>query len=116
MIFAKTLNIEYPYIFFNDLGIPSFVNEIPKEIREDFVSRILDYTNLSKGEDLITTLRVFFKNDQSIVKTAEEMIVHKNTVQYRLKKVKDLTGHDPRIFTDAILLYVALVFCQFSEF
>ena len=109
-------NIDYPYIFFDDLGIQSFVNEIPKETREDFINRILDYTNLSKEEDLINTLRVFFKNDQSIVKTAEEMIVHKNTVQYRLKKVKDLTGHDPRIFTDATLLYVALVFCQFNEF
>ncbi|MFP5307973.1 MAG: PucR family transcriptional regulator [Actinomycetes bacterium] len=44
----------------------------------------------------------------SVPRTAEQLIVHANTVTYRLNRVRDLTGLDPRVPVDATLLTLAL--------
>ncbi len=53
-------------------------------------------------------LTVYFETDLSLQETARLLTLHKNTLQYRLKKIRDATGLDPRKFTDAVVLYVAL--------
>ena len=50
---------------------------------------------------------VLGKNDGSISETSKELIIHKNTLQYRLKKVKDMTGYDPRKLKDFTIVYLA---------
>ncbi|MEU2105115.1 helix-turn-helix domain-containing protein [Nocardia sp. NPDC019255] len=39
------------------------------------------------------TLRVFLANNRSYAAAAEELAVHRNTVQYRVRQALDLTGH-----------------------
>lgn len=54
---------------------------------------------VSKLEDtveLLDTLRSFILNQCSMTLTAEELNIHRNTLQYRLKRIKALTGKDPR--------------------
>ncbi len=35
------------------------------------------------------------------------MYMHKNSIQYRLNKLKELTGYDPRNFNDYVILWFA---------
>lgn len=44
-----------------------------------------------KGE-LITTLQMYLRNNQSIKKTADAMFVHYRTISYRLEKIKQISG------------------------
>ena len=44
-----------------------------------------------KGE-LITTLQMYLRNNQSIKKTAGAMFVHYRTISYRLEKIKQISG------------------------
>ncbi|HEX9889042.1 MAG TPA: helix-turn-helix domain-containing protein [Nitriliruptorales bacterium] len=44
----------------------------------------------------------------SVPETAEAEVVHPNTVAYRLKRVKELTGLDPRVPDESTLLVLAL--------
>ena len=53
-------------------------------------------------------LRLYFAAELSLKKTAEQSFLHVNTVQYRLKRIKDRCGLDPRVFREASLLYTAL--------
>lgn len=53
-------------------------------------------TPLSGRPQLIETIRSFAACDLSIRRAAEELIVHPNTVVYRLERIRELTGHDPR--------------------
>lgn len=46
--------------------------------------------------DLLETLRSFINNNCSISLTAAELNIHRNTLQYRLKRIQSLTGKDPR--------------------
>ena len=56
---------------------------------------------------LADTLRVYLSCG-SIPETARLEHVHANTVGYRLSRVRDLTGLDPRVPRDAVLLVLGL--------
>ncbi|MBD0322865.1 MAG: helix-turn-helix domain-containing protein [Aldersonia sp.] len=50
---------------------------------------------LERTPELIETLEVHIANDLNRQRTAKKMYVHANTVDYRLKRVAQLTGCDP---------------------
>jgi len=60
------------------------------------------------NETLLETLKAFFDNNLSISKTAQTIYVHRNTLLYRLRRVKEITGLDPKKFDDAVQLRMAL--------
>ena len=39
---------------------------------------------------------------------AEKLYIHKNTLQYQLDKIHALTGYDPRVFREGVILYLGL--------
>ncbi len=63
---------------------------------------------LESHPELLETLNIFFENEASLVKTSTVMKIHRNTVLYRLNKVKELTHLDPKNFKDAMLLFSAM--------
>lgn len=103
-------------LFYDQLGIETFIEEVSKETRENFIERILQMDRSSKEfQQLVETLEVFFKANQSIQETSEQLYIHKNTLQYRLKKISEQTGYDPRDFVDAVLLYIAIKFYKTTD-
>lgn len=58
-------------------------------------------------EHLLSTLEAYFSADQSTPETARRLVVHQNTVVYRLRRVKELTGLDVRCTDDLVLLRLA---------
>ncbi len=59
------------------------------------------------GGVVVSTLRTYLACG-SVPATARREVVHANTVSYRLQRVRDLTGLDPRVPTDAALLVLGL--------
>lgn len=59
--------------------------------------------------DLLGTLTVYFHHGGTIEAAARELIVHANTVRYRLRQVTQLTGLDPTQARHAFALRIALV-------
>lgn len=55
----------------------------------------------------IQLLQVYYQQNLSIQETARLLCIHKNTLQYRLKRIAGKTGLDPRVFHDAVTLYIA---------
>lgn len=54
-------------------------------------------------------LKIYEKNNGALTKCSEELFIHKNTLQYRLNKLKDLTGYNPRILSDFVILKLAFL-------
>ena len=54
-------------------------------------------------EDMLSTIQNFFKYDLNIAKTSQEGYMHRNTLMYRLDKVKKLTGLNLKGFDDAMV-------------
>lgn len=46
------------------------------------------------SSDKMTTLRSYLNNERSLVNTAQELFVHRNTLVYRIKKITDLMQYD----------------------
>ena len=55
------------------------------------------------------TIQRFFENNLNVSETSRGLFVHRNTLVYRLEKIKKLTGLDLREFDDAIVFKVALM-------
>lgn len=60
------------------------------------------------GNVLIDTLQAYFDNNCNIVKTAEKLYLHKNTLRYRMEKIEQLTKRDLKSFNDLYELNVSV--------
>ena len=81
------------------------------------VNHILSDDNVKKffsDEELITTVEVFFENNLNIIKASEKLIIHRNTLIYRIEKIKKMMGLDIRNFEDAVTLQTLLILKQFE--
>jgi hypothetical protein len=56
---------------------------------------------------LTATLRAYADSHLNVAKAAERLVVHPNTVHYRLRRVAAITGRDPRRFDDLVELLLA---------
>ena len=52
-------------------------------------------------DEMMETVRVFFQNDLNLSTAARQLFVHRNTLIYRLDKIRKITGFDLRRFQDA---------------
>ena len=52
-------------------------------------------------------LAVYFQTGGALGEAAARLGIHKNTLQYRLRRLAEITGHDPRRLRDALSLYLA---------
>ncbi len=52
--------------------------------------------------EMMETIDAFFRNDLNLSTTAREMFIHRNTLIYRLDKIRKVTGYDLRHFQDAV--------------
>lgn len=60
-------------------------------------------------EETLETVKCFFDNNLNVSETARQLYIHRNTLMYRLEKVKKLTGLDVRIFDHAVIFKLAMV-------
>ena len=86
------------------LGLSLLFSELPSQTHKDFIHKVLG----TLPEELIETLETFLHHDLSISETAKTLFVHRNTLIYRLDRITDLTGYNPRRFLGAVHLYLAL--------
>ena len=77
-------------------GNPRVASALTHKVRDSLAGR--DHDGL-----ITSTLRTFLATG-SVPETAKVEVVHPNTVLYRLKRVRELTGLDPRVPADAALL------------
>jgi carbohydrate diacid regulator len=78
-----------------------------------FSRELLD--RLGENSEIIQTLEAFFKYDMSLTRTADELGIHRNTLVYRLDRIAETLGLDPRNFDDAVQIKLAILFTRFVE-
>lgn len=74
----------------------------------DLASRVLDPLAAQDPDGVFTATLHTYLGCGSVPETATEMVVHPNTVAYRLRRVRELTGLDARVPIDAALLVIAM--------
>jgi len=102
-----------------NLGIGRLLAEIKEESQREFMEKTIYSTKGGKGKNinefLLETLKGFFDNNLSITQAAKALFIHRNTLLYRLERIRKITGLDPKKFDDAVLLRIALKMKIYQE-
>lgn len=101
-----------PFLNYNEMGYGIVLHNILDSDKDFFLSKIFNALDSEEIHDIITLLDVYEDCNGSIKKCAEELFVHKNTIQYQLNKVRTLTGYNPRKLNDFFILKLACLLYQ----
>ena len=97
-------------ISFENLGIGRLIYQLPITLCEMFLSEVFKKGSIdSLDQETLFTIQKFFENNLNVSETSRKLFVHRNTLVYRLEKIKKLTGLDLREFDHAIVFKVALM-------
>jgi len=101
---------EKTIISFENLGIGRLIYQLPITLCEMFLSEVFRKGSIdSLDQETLFTIQKFFENNLNVSETSRKLFVHRNTLVYRLEKIKKLTGLDLREFDHAIVFKVALM-------
>ena len=100
----------YQIRFYDDLNMEIITEEIPLQSKQEYIGRIFKHYTEEEIAEAVQMLEVFYEEQGSIQNAAERLYIHKNTLQYKLKKVLSTTGYDPRSISQAPLFYMAIYF------
>lgn len=102
---------------YDKLGLGRLIYQLPATLCQMFIDEVFPneaYKTLD--DDTITTIESFFANNLNGSETSRELYVHRNTLVYRLDKVKKNTGLDLRSFDDAVLFKMASMVRTYLEY
>lgn len=105
---AKTENGEGLYFYSQmRLGriVASFSPEIRPILQRDILSKLLE----NHGDSLLETLFAYFEMNGNVSQTADKLFIHRNTLQYRFRKIKEITGFDVYNIDDLVQLRLAVL-------
>ena len=87
---------------------------VPREYISRFASSAAKISGAS-DEETTALLDELFRQNLNISKTAKELFMHRNTLIYRLDKLKRVTGLDVSCFDDAVILRLLLAMSRLGE-
>ena len=107
---GKVFDTEKSIMHYENLGIGRLIYQLPTTLCEIFLSEVFKKNSIdSLDQETLFTINKFFENNLNVSETSRKLFVHRNTLVYRLEKIKKLTGLDLRQFDHAIVFKVALM-------
>ena len=107
---GKVFETEKSIISYENLGIGRLIYQLPTTLCEMFLQEVFKRGSLeSLDRETLLTIQCFFENNLNVSETSRKLFVHRNTLVYRLEKIRKLTGLDLREFEHAITFKVALM-------
>ena len=107
---GKVFDTERSIISYENLGIARLIYQLPTTLCDMFLREVFKKGSIdSLDQETLFTIQKFFENNLNVSETSRKLFVHRNTLVYRLEKIKKLTGLDLREFDDAIVFKVALM-------
>ncbi len=107
---GKVFDTEKAIVRYDNLGIARLIYQLPTTLCEMFLKEVFIKGSIdSLDKETLFTIQKFFENNLNVSETSRKLFVHRNTLVYRLEKIKKLTGLDLREFDHAIIFKVALM-------
>ncbi|MFD0896349.1 CdaR family transcriptional regulator [Loigolactobacillus binensis] len=76
----------------------------------NLVKRFAEVDQTLIGQELLQTLNAFIEDNGNISITSESLHIHRNTLNYRLKKIKEELHLDPHNYHDLFHLYIGSLY------
>lgn len=113
---GKVFYTEENIVNYESLGIARLIYHLPTTLCEMFLREVFKRGSIdSLDQETLFTIQHFFENNLNVSETSRGLFVHRNTLVYRLEKIRKLTGLDLRNFEDAIVFKVALMVKKYLD-
>ena len=113
---GKVFDTDKIIISYDNLGIARLIYQLPTTLCEAFLSEVFKKGSIeSLDQETLFTIQKFFENNLNVSETSRKLFVHRNTLVYRLEKIKKMTGLELREFDHAIIFKVALMVQKYLE-
>jgi len=96
--------------FYHELTMELLNDDVSDATKLEFIHSLFRGYDHKQITDAIILLENYYETDGSVKLTAERLYLHKNTLQYQLKKIAEHTGYDPRSIRHSSLFYIAIGF------
>ena len=107
---GKVFETDKNVVSYENLGIGRLIYQLPTTLCDMFLQEVFKKGSLeSLDRETLMTIQCFFDNNLNVSETSRKLFVHRNTLVYRLEKIRKLTGLDLREFEHAITFKVALM-------
>ncbi|CDE04516.1 transcriptional regulator CdaR family [Anaerotruncus sp. CAG:390] len=111
---GRVFESEKNIISYDNLGIGRLIYQLPTTLCEMFLQEVFKKGSLELlDRETLMTIQCFFENNLNVSETSRKLFVHRNTLVYRLEKIRKVTGLDLREFEHAITFKVALMVKQY---
>jgi len=114
---GKVFDTERSIINYENLGIGRLIYQLPTTLCDIYLTEVFKKNSIDAlDQETLFTINKFFENNLNVSETSRKLFVHRNTLVYRLEKIKKLTGLDLRQFDHAIVFKVALMVRKYLSF
>lgn len=102
------------HLFYDELGVYKLFFEVPEDLRKSFCNDhlgLLVQEDQANNSNLVETLRCYLQNNCSAVAASQQLFIHKNTLFYRINRIKSILNvdlNDPFVrnsLFNALLIY-----------
>ncbi|MBR8702007.1 Carbohydrate diacid regulator [Fusobacterium sp. DD29] len=95
--------------FYEDMGIELILNNTPNDIKENFLNMVFKNLTIEELNEYREILCTYEKHNGSLDRISKELFIHKNTLQYKINKLKEKNGLDMRKYRDFTILKIAFM-------
>lgn len=110
LIIGEKMQFNQKILQFQDVSFYVLLSKMIPAIKNNIMFQSYEKLKLKdKNLELQNTLSAFIKNNGNSKQTATELYVHRNTIQYRLNRIYEITGKNPYIYFDLFELHLSLI-------
>jgi len=95
--------------YLNRLGFDFFLPAIDEDAARYYLNHLFDrnIAKIFRDSNIGEVIESLAENNFNVSKTADKLYIHRNTLLYRLKNIKEVTGLDPKNLIDLYSLLFA---------
>lgn len=116
---SKILNSKEQIYFYDGLGVYAFLSQIKNDKFLDHYAnnklKILEDADKIQDGCLCDTLEAYLDNNCNANATAETLFIHRNTMRYRMEKIKKILGTELTDISTFLELKLAFVIKKYRE-
>lgn len=99
-----------PIMGYQNLQLELLLSELSAPLRQEFIEKLFKGMAHEDIREALQMCDVLYAHNGSLTQASNHLFIHKNTLQYKLNKLTELTGYDPRHALSIPLYSLALIF------
>lgn len=118
-VISSMFGDEKNVLYFDELGIYSLLFSVSDETElevyyKNIIGSLIEYDNINNSQ-LCNTLEEYLANNKNSNITAEKLFIHRNTLRYRLDKIKNILNIDLEDLSDLVQYIIAFQIKRYLE-